>query len=477
MIPMAASPASDRRHFQTWKRLRALAQEVAAVCAGYKAASLLEDAVDEAEWERCSDAQEMLHFARQRYGERKMRLLACACARHLWAGLAADGYRRAVEAAERYADGLADRSELGAADEEIWLAGWSSVRGDADANAAARAAIEPFSGNAAGAAILRVGDAATAIVRDILGNPFRGAIEPDPAIGDPRVVALARQVYDERRFEVLPRLAALLSELGCQDSALLDHLRSAGPHFRGCWALDAILGKDQGKDLVTEAQWREETHPFHMLVWWRYFRGEPSPRKQRLLACAACRLSWHLFHEEVLRRTVETAEALADGRAAEADLVRLRDQARALGLARGQLLSETSGRDAAWEARRASWCAGHAAADAAEPEEPLFESAMHYMARDGGSGRDTEDAGQAALIREILGNLLRPARFEPAWRTPDVLTLARGIDEEQAFDRMPILADALQDAGCDDPDILGHCREQGAHARGCWLIDRVLEKE
>lgn len=62
------------------------------------------------------------------------------------------------------------------------------------------------------------------------------------------------------------------------------------------------------------------------------------------------------------------------------------------------------------------------------------------------------------------------------WRTSTVVALAQGIYDDRAFDRLPILADALQDAGCDNPDILNHCRDTGPHARGCWVVDLVLGK-
>jgi hypothetical protein len=82
------------------------------------------------------------------------------------------------------------------------------------------------------------------------------------------------------------------------------------------------------------------------------------------------------------------------------------------------------------------------------------------------------------LFREIFGNPFRPVAFNPAWRTTDVMLLARGSYDEKAFDRMPILADALQDAGCDSEDILHHLRDATAtHVRGCWALDLVLGKE
>jgi hypothetical protein len=75
------------------------------------------------------------------------------------------------------------------------------------------------------------------------------------------------------------------------------------------------------------------------------------------------------------------------------------------------------------------------------------------------------------LVRDILGNPFRRARVEPRWLTPTVVTLAQGIYEDRAFDRLPVLPDALQDAGCDDANVLVHCRGRGLHVRGCWVVD------
>jgi hypothetical protein len=65
---------------------------------------------------------------------------------------------------------------------------------------------------------------------------------------------------------------------------------------------------------------------------------------------------------------------------------------------------------------------------------------------------------------------------EPDWRTSTVVALAAGIDADRAFDRLPVLADALEDAGCTHPDVLGHLRDPGPHARGCWVVDLILGK-
>jgi hypothetical protein len=79
-------------------------------------------------------------------------------------------------------------------------------------------------------------------------------------------------------------------------------------------------------------------------------------------------------------------------------------------------------------------------------------------------------------LRDIVGNPFRPVAIDPAWRTSTVVGLATAIYAERAFDRLPILADALEDAGCDQLDLLAHCRSDGPHVRGCWAVDLVLGK-
>ncbi|OWK43678.1 hypothetical protein FRUB_03277 [Fimbriiglobus ruber] len=84
---------------------------------------------------------------------------------------------------------------------------------------------------------------------------------------------------------------------------------------------------------------------------------------------------------------------------------------------------------------------------------------------------------QSTLARDIFGNPFRPAPLDPAWQTSTVLSLAEGIYADRAFDRLPILADALEESGCDNTDLLNHCRSEGPHARGCWAVDLLLGKE
>src|SRR5262249_51866038 len=88
-----------------------------------------------------------------------------------------------------------------------------------------------------------------------------------------------------------------------------------------------------------------------------------------------------------------------------------------------------------------------------------------------------EGKAQAALIRDIFGNPFLPVTLNPPCRTSIVTALAQSIYDDRAFDRLPILADALEDAGCDNADTLNHCRQPGEHVRGCWVVDLVLGRE
>jgi hypothetical protein len=94
-----------------------------------------------------------------------------------------------------------------------------------------------------------------------------------------------------------------------------------------------------------------------------------------------------------------------------------------------------------------------------------------------GTPKDAEHVLQVAFVLDdLFGNPFRPVTLDPAWRTPGVIALARTIYADPAFNRMPELADALEQAGCISLDILAHCRQPCEHVRGCWVADLLLEK-
>ncbi len=83
----------------------------------------------------------------------------------------------------------------------------------------------------------------------------------------------------------------------------------------------------------------------------------------------------------------------------------------------------------------------------------------------------------SSIVRDIFGNPFRPVAFSPEWRTSTAIAVAQQMYKSRDFSAMPILADALQDAGCDSGDVLAHCRGPGPHVRGCWVVDLVLGRE
>ncbi len=91
------------------------------------------------------------------------------------------------------------------------------------------------------------------------------------------------------------------------------------------------------------------------------------------------------------------------------------------------------------------------------------------------SGKELPESWRS-LIQDIFGNPFRPVAFDPSWHTSTAVALAQRMYDSRDFGVMPILGDALQDAGCDNDDILDHCRGDGPHVRGCWVVDLVLGK-
>jgi hypothetical protein len=223
---------------------------------------------------------------------------------------------------------------------------------------------------------------------------------------------------------------------------------------------------------MTEAEWLTCTDPAPMLA---FLQGQASDRKLRLFAAACCRHVWHLLADERGRRAVEVTERYADRLATGAELA----------------AAEAAAKEAyppggpAWDAPCAAWMAAWGAADAAargaswQAAQAADTHAAQVFAGVAApdAGRRAARAAHAALLRDLFGDPFLPTPFDPSWLAWDggaIRNLARGIYEERAFDRLPILGDALEEAGCDSGDILGHCRQPGEHARGCWLLDLLL---
>lgn len=180
-------------------------------------------------------------------------------------------------------------------------------------------------------------------------------------------------------------------------------------------------------------------------------------RKRRLYLAALCRWFWADLSAPTGRAAVEAAEAFADGQLPAADLgevhrVHLQAHA-ATAVAHGKR----------WARTRECLLSGAALA-AAEPTGCRLVAV---------TGREVVSVA-TALLCDIFGDRFQPVAFDPVWRTSDVLRLARGVYDERAFDRLPILADAIEEAGCANGDLLEHCRGPGPHVRGCWAVDLVL---
>jgi hypothetical protein len=274
-------------------------------------------------------------------------------------------------------------------------------------------------------------------------------------------VTLARLVYDTRDFSPMPILADALQDAGCDSAELLDHCRSDGPHVRGCWAVDLLLGKEQA---VTEAVWLAATDPTPMLGYLTHVlrAGRPDGQRDFLLAAAAGRLIWTLFKDERSQLALDWGEAFAD----DADFPVPWSEVR-------------RGTDAAYSAPAAVDRTGEefesalvAVLSVSEEDRTAAGAAFQLHRRHGG-----DPTLGPALIRDIFGNPFRRVTADPSWRTTTALALARGIYAEKAFQRLPILANALQDAGCEDEAVLTHCRGEGPHVRGCWVVDLLLGKE
>jgi hypothetical protein len=237
--------------------------------------------------------------------------------------------------------------------------------------------------------------------------------------------------------------------------------------------LEAAGRRPAGEADVTEGEWLKAKDPDPMLaaLW-----GKASRRKLRLFACGCCRhVVWHLLRDPRYTDAVPVAESFADGLAGAEQLRAVNESAAGASMAERYGSKAYHAALAVVAATRTDWLAKVAARfDAPRPDRhPLVagEAAAAVAAVRAGKGK------VAALLREIFGPLpFRRARISPAWLAPSVLSIARRAYEERDFAALPVLADALEDAGCTAPDLLSHLRGPGPHYRGCWAIDLILGK-
>ena len=223
-------------------------------------------------------------------------------------------------------------------------------------------------------------------------------------------------------------------------------------------------------DNNAETEWLTATDPTAML---EFLSEIVAGRKMRLFAIACCAGFVQWLIDQRSRRCLEVADRLADGLVGDEELAAAREEASSNDLLI-DLPSHLAG-------------AARAAYFAVLDEEYLsVADVMQAAVQDSAASLPDQEWAeriiaaeclrQANLLRDIFGNPIRPSVVDPRWRTSDVIGVAQAIYEDRAFDRLPILGDALMDAGCDDDAMLEHCRSEGPHVKGCWVVDLVLGK-
>jgi hypothetical protein len=242
---------------------------------------------------------------------------------------------------------------------------------------------------------------------------------------------------------------------------------------------------------MTEQEWLDCLDPRVML---EVLRGSVSDRKARLFACACCRRAWSLLHDVRSRQAIEAAERYADKHASEGQLrIALEaalaahqalwdDCTRKVSPSQEDLQEATIAMEAAVAVWRTCKARQAYANDVTIAFAPLHPAAYAVAGGERGGRIQTEGilseyVVQASILRDIFANPFRLVAVDQSWLKPNVVKLAQAIYEDRHFQDLPVLADALEKAGCADAEILGHCRGAGLHVRGCWVLDVVLGKQ
>jgi hypothetical protein len=224
---------------------------------------------------------------------------------------------------------------------------------------------------------------------------------------------------------------------------------------------------------MTEQEWMECGNPLPML---EFLRAKVADRRLVQFSYACCQRVAHLLQEKSAQHALAAVERCAEGTIKPGTVRRL-------------LRCVSTSRKARVKPYSPEWFANLsvesivAADQVVRPDQcchfvatTIAVAAGHvYGSEPWMRTRDTESRRLCGLLRDIAGPLpFRQVRPNPAWLNLTVTSLAQAIYADRAFDRLPILADALEDAGCTNADILNHCRQPGEHVRGCWAVDLVL---
>jgi hypothetical protein len=238
---------------------------------------------------------------------------------------------------------------------------------------------------------------------------------------------------------------------------------------------------------MTEEAWRNGRMPAKLLDQVEGC-GRAGARRLHLFAAACCRAVEHLFYDPCQTAAVVVLERHADGLASAGELAAAHEAVLGMG---NFDPPRPHVQTAELDARYMAVSVVRQAARPASPDggvEVLTSRAQvlctvvqgvaeRLYTLTGGPYQSYQGRKRLChLVRCLFDNPFRPVVFDAKWRTEPAVALATGIYEERAFDRLPILADALEEAGCDHADVLSHCRGPGLHARGCWVVDGVLGK-
>jgi hypothetical protein len=217
---------------------------------------------------------------------------------------------------------------------------------------------------------------------------------------------------------------------------------------------------------MNEVEWLTCFDPWRMLQF--LHRSDPSERKVRLFNAAICRRFWdHL--PEASQFILSESERLADSMIEAKDDRELCHQANKV--VHDLFDQRYPNKQFPSSEIRIQRDAAAAVCYAVLPKE-LWGAASYLWEL-----MPSEKEPQSNIIRDVFGNPFRVAAVQPAWRTPAVVMLAESIYEQRGFDRMPSLGDALEVAGCDNADLIAHCRSPMEHVRGCWVVDGLLGME